>query len=75
MPVIVSFNIGRLGQCQAHAVGAVGLVFDSRDDQIGTMSPTARHRCDVSSELCFPGAKPRRWAPPLLTRCGVILRM
>ena len=26
------------------------------------MSPTTRHRCDVSSELCCPGAKPRRWA-------------
>ena len=25
-----------------------------------TVSPTARHRCDVSSELCCPGAKPRR---------------
>ena len=24
------------------------------------LSPTARHRCDVSSELCCPGAKPRR---------------
>ena len=26
-------------------------------------SPKARHRCDVSSKLCCPGAKPRRWAP------------
>ena len=24
------------------------------------MSPTARHRCNVSLELCSPGAKPRR---------------
>ena len=31
-----------------------------------TMSPTACHRCDVSSELCCPGAKPRRWTPPLV---------
>ena len=29
-------------------------------------SPAARHRCDVSSELCFPGAKPRIWAHHLL---------
>ena len=27
-----------------------------------TVSPTARHRCDVSSKLCWPGAQPRRWA-------------
>ena len=32
-----------------------------------TVSPMARHRCDVSSELYCPGAK-----PPLLTRFGVI---
>ena len=25
------------------------------------VSPSARHRCDVSSELCCPGVKPRRW--------------
>ena len=27
-----------------------------------TVSPTARHRYDVSSELCCSGAKLRRWA-------------
>ena len=27
-------------------------------------SPTARHRYDVSLELCFPGAGPRRCPPP-----------
>ena len=31
-----------------------------------TTTATARHRCDVSSELCCPGAKLRRWAPPLV---------
>ena len=32
------------------------------------MSPKARHRCDVSSELCCPaGAHPRRWVPALVT--------
>ena len=36
------------------------------------MSPAARHRCDVSLELCCPGAKSRRWAPPDVTRFGVI---
>ena len=42
------------------------LWFDSRAGQIGTVSPTARRRCDVFSKLCSPGAKPRRWTPPLV---------
>ena len=25
-----------------------------------TVSPTAEHRCDVTPELCWPGAKPWR---------------
>ena len=29
-----------------------------------TVSPTARHYYDVSSQPCCPGTKPRRWAPP-----------
>ena len=37
-----------------------------------SVSPTTRHRCDDSSELCCAGAKPRRWAPQLITRFGVI---
>ena len=44
--------------------------FDSRDGPFGTVSPTARHRCDVSSELCCLealGTKPRRRTPPLVT--------
>ena len=40
-----------------------------------TVSPTARHRCDASSELCYSGAKPRRWIPPLVTCFGVIPRV
>ena len=52
----------------AHASGSGGLEFDSRVGQIGTESPTARHRCDVSLELCSLSAKPRRRAPPLVTR-------
>ena len=36
------------------------------------MSPSARHRCDVSSELCYSCAKLRRWVPLLVTRFGVI---
>ena len=45
----------------AHAIGTGGLRFDSGAGQISTVSPMARHRCDVSSELCSPGAKSRRW--------------
>ena len=58
----------------AHAIGAEGLGFKSRVGEIGTVSPTARHRCDVSSDLCSLGVKPRKWAPPLVTRFGVKLR-
>ena len=38
-----------------------------------TESPKALHRCDVSSDLCCPGAKLQRWAEgSLVTRFGVI---
>ena len=37
--------------------------------------PTARYRCDVSSELCCPSAKSRRWIPLLITRCAVVARV
>ena len=36
----------------AHAIGAVGLGFKSRVGLVGTVFRTARHRCDVPSELC-----------------------
>ena len=62
-------------QTSRTAIGGEGLGFNSRIGQIGTVSLTTRHRCDVSSELCSPGAKPRRWAPQLVTRFGVISRV
>ena len=31
--------------------------------------------CDVSLELCYSDAEPRSWAPPLVTRFGVIPRV
>ena len=34
----------------------------------------ARQHRDVSSKLCCPGAKPRRWTPPLVTYFDVIRR-
>ena len=40
-----------------------------------TVSPTGHHCCDVSSKLCRPGAKPRRWIPEFVTRFGVIPRV
>ena len=46
----------------AHAINLGGLGFDSRAGQIGTVSPAVRYRCDVSSELCSTGAKPRKAA-------------
>ena len=71
---ILSFR--PLGQLPSqHAIGAGGLGFKSRVGPIGTVSPTARHRYDVSLELCSPGVKPRRWAPQLVTRFGVIRRV
>ena len=33
----------------------------------GTVSPTARYRCDVPLDLCCPGAMRRRWPPPLVS--------
>ena len=55
----------------ARIIRAGGLGFDSRAGQIGTVSPPARPRCDVSSELCCPGAMPRRWIPSIVTRFDV----
>ena len=43
----------------AIAIGTGGLEFDSRVGKSDT-GPTAFHRCDVSLELYFSGAKPRR---------------
>ena len=36
--------------------------------KLDTVSPTVRHRCDDSLELCRPGAKPWRWTPPFSAR-------
>ena len=40
----------------------------------GTVSPTVRQRCDVSSKLRGPGAQPRRMTPSLVIRFGVTPR-
>ena len=49
------------------ALGPEGPFF-FRKVKSDTASPTARHHCDVSSELCCPDTKPQRWAPPLVSR-------
>ena len=50
-------------------IGEEGLGFEFRSGQIGTVSlSTARHRCDVSWELCSPDAKLQRGASQLVTR-------
>ena len=60
--VNVAFHNRPLAQLRnAHAIGAGGLGFKSRAGQIGTVSPTARHCCDVSPKLYYPGAKPRKY--------------
>ena len=43
--------------------------------KLDTVSPTARHHCDVFFELCCPGTMQQRWASPLITRFGVIPRV
>ena len=40
----------------------------------GIMSPKSHQCSDVSSELCCQALSPRRRAPPLVTRFGVIPR-
>ena len=40
-----------------------GFGFDSYVGQIYKVSPTVRHHCDVSLELCCAGAKLRKRAP------------
>ena len=52
---------GPLLSCLAHTL-SVREVWHSNPGSVKseTESPTAHHRCDVPSELCSPGAKPRR---------------
>ena len=54
---------------------AIDVQVDSGLIKSDTVSPTARHRCDVCSELCFSSAELQTWAPPVVSRCGVIPRV
>ena len=49
------------------ATGAVSLGFDSRASETGHSIVNACYLCDVSSELCCPGAKPLKWARIMTT--------
>ena len=71
-----NFVTGRLALIKYISIGEESLRgFDSKASQIYSVSPTTRHRYDLSSELCCPDAKPRSWTPSLQTRFGVILRV
>ena len=75
-------NVATVASRWRHCVDLTGPGIEpqtSRTDSVRLATelttPTTRHRCGVSSELCSPGARPRRWAPQLVTRFGVIRRV
>ena len=52
------------------AVGAEGPGFYPRTGQINPVAPTARHRCDVSSELCVQALSRGDGSRHSLHRCN-----
>ena len=66
-------------RCSAsRLIAAEDLGFDFRICQIEHSVANGCHEChccDVSSDLCCPDAKPRRWILPLVTRFGIISRV
>ena len=67
-------SAGRLSiKDSTSSVKCLGLI--PRRVKSGTVSPAARHSCDVFSKLCCPSAKPGRWALPLVTGLDVIPRV
>ena len=55
------------------AIG-VGIVLGSIS-QAGEMGHRRQRLATAATFPCCSGAKPRRWAPPLVTRFGVMLRL
>ena len=53
--LIESVYFGSLS-CQHIPIGAGGLASFPGSVKSDTMLPTARLRCDISSQLCYPGA-------------------
>ena len=43
--------------------------------KLDRVSPADRHHCDAFSELRCPGARWRRWAPPIVTIFDIIRRV
>ena len=57
------------------AIVARGLGLILGPVKLDKVSPTARHRCHLSSELCCPDAEQWRWTSPFVKRFGVIPRV
>ena len=57
------------------AIGARGLGFNSGAGQIGHSVANGSPPLRCFSELCSPGAQPRRCVPPLVRRLGVVPRV
>ena len=61
---------------KGYAIGAGGRGFDFRVCQFEhRVSPMTRHPSNVFSDVCCPRARLQRFAPPLVTRFGVIPRV
>ena len=56
---------------KAIAIGTGGLGLIPGLVKLHTVSPTAHHRCDVSSKLSWQGVKQGRWSPLLVTCVSV----
>ena len=74
-PLLPCWSTFYLAQCLCTANVQKALSSIPEPVNSNAMLATTHHRCAVSSELCCPGAKPRRWIPPLVTRFGVISRV
>ena len=66
------FDMRQVDVVLTSANGTGGLRLDSWPRLIGHI---VANRYGASSKLCCPGAKQQRWAPPLVTRFGVISRL
>ena len=65
---ICLLHYGRLVQLLKHRYQCGKYGVDSRAGQIRHSVANDFHRGDVSAELCWPGIKPQRRVPPLVTR-------
>ena len=63
----VVYNAGRLAEFLRHRCGRSGVRLPGRSNWTQCVHRLITDRRDVFSELCCPGAKPCRWAPPLVS--------